>query len=709
MRQITELRYIGALFLMLLCWQSVASSPKDRIDLSGEWDVIIHGEGKDGKIMLPGTLNMAGYGVEVDTLALSKDEQFRRLTRRHSYIGPATYSRSVVITEEMAGKPLELSLERVIWNSKASIGGKAFDNEEVSLIAPHRHILREGLPAGEYRLEIVVDNSRRYDISAGNLDHCYTNDTQTIWNGILGEISLRMIPPTDLSRVEIYPSYSLDSLRIDAYVRNSTSSLRKEKVSFSIGRIRKTVKERLHPGENKISIVLPAEGLARWNEFNPVMHEVNVAVGQESKDYRFGIRSVDNKNGLRVNGIPVFLRGTLECCVFPLTGTPPTDRKGWINTFSKAREWGLNHLRFHSWCPPEAAFQVADSLGFYLQVELPVWSLNIGDDAEAESFLRDEFERIVENYGNHPSLCLLSVGNELQHDFNWLNETVALMKKRDPRRLYTTTSFTFENGHGGHPEPEDQFYVTQWTDNGWVRGQGVFETERPAFNKNYDSSLKGVDVPLISHEIGQYAVYPHMTEIEKYTGVLNPLNFKNIRHDLQKKGLLGESEAMTMASCNLAAILYKEEIERALKTKGMSGFQLLGLQDFPGQGTALVGLADAFWDNKGAVSEGWFREFCSPVVPLLDFDSAIYGADDEFEGKIMIVNYTDKPIHNGDMSWSLTIEDSGQILASGKVSYPEIPAGASVNTRGFRTSLTDVGRSAAVIARLSMPDGSSNS
>ena len=79
----------------------------------------------------------------------------------------------------------------------------------------------------------------------------------------------------------------------------------------------------------------------------------------------FGMRQI-GRNGadLLVNGKKVFLRGTLECCIFPLTGYPPTTKEGWLKVFRSAKEWGLNHLRFHSWCPPKAAFEVADSLGF---------------------------------------------------------------------------------------------------------------------------------------------------------------------------------------------------------------------------------------------------------------------------------------------------------------------------------------------------------
>lgn len=695
--------------VLIGCAQRSRAAATASVDLSGEWSVRLADGIPGGSISLPGTLDMAGYGEAVDTTALSVDERFRRLTRRRSYIGPAVYSRKVNITKDMANRPLELSLERVLWKSRARIGGRDFDNVEYSLVGPHHHILKTGLPAGEYTLEVEIDNSRQFDISTSNLAHSYTNDTQTIWNGILGKISLRALPECRLKRAEVYPSASLDSVYLDIFMENRTGKARKEIISVSLEGRKVRTEEHLLPGENKVRVGLSAKGLEKWDEFNPKLYDVLVETGKESKSYRFGLRRVDNKDGLRVNGNPVFLRGTLECCVFPLTGTPPTAKAGWLKTFDTARRWGLNHLRFHSWCPPEAAFEVADSLGFYLQVELPVWSLKIGDDAETESFLRDEFERMVENYGNHPSFCLMSVGNELQHDFDWLNETVSQMKGRDPRRLYTTTSFTFEKGHGGHPEPEDEFMVTQWTDKGWVRGQGVFETDRPAFDKNYDKSLEGIDIPLVSHEIGQYAVYPRMSEIPKYTGTLNPLNFKYIREDLKSKGMLADSERMTQASGKLAAILYKEEIERALKTKGMTGFQLLGLQDFPGQGTALVGLVDAFWDNKGAVTEEWFREFCAPVVPLVDFGSAVYKSDDKLEGKISVANFSDKPLRDQKVSWTLTNEKSGKLLARGELNGIEIAQGVVGTVGCFEVPLSDVTEPSSVTLRVALDSGPANS
>lgn len=649
------------------------------VDLSGLWTVKLEGENvMDGPIYLPGTTDMAGYGVPVDTTSLTRDDKFRRLTRRYSYTGPATYTRTVEISPSMAGKPLELKLERVIWRTTASIDGIPMDGDEFSLVAPHRHYLRGGLSAGEHTLTVVVDNSRQYDISVNNLAHAYTNDTQTIWNGVLGSMTLRDLPDTEVSRIEVYPTHSLESITVDALIDNNSAHTVHRKISYIIpgSDLRHDTVADLRPGTQSVKVTLPAAGLTRWSEFSPVTHTIRVEVEHAAPEVTtFGLRSIDNERGIRINGVPVFLRGTLECCVFPLTGTPPTDRDGWLKTFTTARRWGLNHLRFHSWCPPEAAFEVADSLGFYLQVELPVWSLTIGDSDSVKQFLSDEYERIVREYGNHPSLCLISVGNELQHDFGWLNGMVTAMRHRDNRHLYTTTSYTFERGHGGKPEPSDQYFITQRTDDGWVRGQGVFDVEPPHFNTDYNNSMKCVDVPLIAHEIGQYAVYPSVAEIEKYTGTLNPLNLKTIRHELKQSGMLCDAELMTLNTARFAAILYKEEIERALKTDGISGIQLLGLQDFPGQGTATVGLLDAFWDNKGAVTPEWFREFCNPIVPLLSYESAVYSTSGTFDAKALVANCTDTVLTRGQAQLTLTAKGSVTPFATATLTAGDIAPG----------------------------------
>ena len=623
---------------------------QQRLDLSGEWKVSLNNSGNQA-IMLPNTLDGAGIG-EPNTLspALTKP-QLSRLTRKHSFIGEAKYQREITITKEMAGKPLELLLERVMWRSRLLIDGQDAGQIQESLVSPHVFHIK-GLTEGKHTLTLFIDNRKLHEISVDNLAHSYTNDTQIMWNGVLGRMELNVAPV--ITDVQIYPD--IEKQQVSIKVRGSAADY-----GFTLDGC-SVVPTKVGDGE----YVLPISNMKLWDEFTPNLYTLTATtLPSSSLSVSFGMRSFKAKgNRLLINGNPTFLRGTLECCIFPLTGTPPTDERGWMKVFTTAREYGLNHLRFHSWCPPEAAFRVADKMGFYCQVELPNWSLKVNQDSATAKFLYQEFDNIIRNYGNHPSLCIISCGNELQPDFKFLNELTLYMKTQDPRHLYVTSTFTFEKGHGVKQEPEDDIFITQWTDNGWVRGQGVFDERVPDFKSDYREAAKNITVPLVSHEIGQYSVYPNIREIEKYSGVLDPLNFKAIRNDLQKKGLLHKADDYLKASGKLAVILYKEEIERAMKTPQQSGFQLLDLHDFPGQGTALVGLLDAFWDSKGLVEPQRFREACAPVVPLAQFDKAVWKADETFTARVDIANYSLESMEGKTICWQLT-DEMGDVYAEG--------------------------------------------
>lgn len=530
---------------------SLTATAQLSIDLSGEWKVNLLQNGKQSdamKVVLPGTLDDASIGEANSLEPMLQKPQLSRLTRKHSFIGTAIYQRDIYITHEMAAQPLQLLFERVMWRSRLAIDGRDIGQMQESLVAPHHFLINDGLTEGRHTLTLTIDNSKLHDISVDNLAHSYTNDTQIMWNGVLGRMELNIQP--FISDVQVYP----DIDHQQAIVKVKTNVTKKEPTLLFMldGRTVKPVKT--GPDE----YLLPISDMRLWSEFQPHLYAFTVTplaashAPLASKTVTFGMRSFKAQgNRLLINGQPTFLRGTLECCIFPLTGTPPTDERGWMKVFTTAREYGLNHLRFHSWCPPEAAFRVADKMGFYCQVELPNWSLTVNKDSATARFLYNEFDNIIRHYGNHPSLCIISCGNELQPDFDFLNKLTHYMKSQDPRHLYVTSTFTFEKGHGTHQEPEDDIFITQWTDNGWVRGQGVFDERVPDFKSDYREAARNITVPLISHEIGQYSVYPNINEIEKYTGVLDPLNFKAIRNDLQRKGLIDKAGDYLQASGRL--------------------------------------------------------------------------------------------------------------------------------------------------------------
>ena len=548
------------------------------------------------------------------------------------------------------------------------------------------------------------------------LAHAYTEDTQVKWNGVLGRMELKAENDVKLQQVNVYPDIAGKRIKVKAVLVRTNPQTTQAEITLQVNcaETGKAYEPQTYPAAFPHDTVCIEkeyaldEDMRLWDEFSPTLYTLQASChtrqGTDRYETTFGMREIGHTDGyLTINGNRIFLRGTLECCIFPLTGTPPTDEAGWEKVFSTAKAWGLNHLRFHSYCPPEAAFKVADRMGFYLQVELPNWSLTVGKDTATNRFLYQEFDHIIAAYGNHPSFCMLSAGNELQPDFQFLNAFVGYMKRQDNRHLYATTTFTFEQGHGTQPEPEDDFFVTQWTDKGWIRGQGVFDAEEPNFNKDYRKAAEGIKVPLISHEIGQYSVYPDMKEIGNYTGTLEPLNLKAIQKDLKKKGLAGKAERYLQASGRFAVQLYKEEIERAMKTPQFSGYQLLGLQDFPGQGTALVGLVNAFWESKKLTDERYFRQFCSPVVPLARFEKAVWTADETFHAQVEIANYYKEDIRGKHILWQLT-DKTGYEVGRGKLDAGTFKKGTVTSAGEIHAGLEKVRNAAQLYLKVTIED-----
>ncbi len=669
---------LSQLFINPICFGKISSS-KNTIDISEKWTVELQDIPGRHVISLPGTTDDAGLGIPDSLTPQLRKPQLLHLTRKNRFVGTAKYTKDINIPGSMADKPLRLILGRVMWGSKLFIDDKQIGIPNESLTTPHVFIINNGLKEGAHKITLEIDNSRLYDISVNNLAHSYTDDTQIMWNGILGDMIIEAIPEIEISNIKIYPDIKESMIKVEAILSSNLKKAKNCQLKYQLSGIpgepiSRSMPIHVKPGSETISFSINEKRFSDclWSEFSPNLLEIQLSLDKwkNVKTQTFGMREFkSDKNNLSINGEPLFLRGTLECCIFPLTGYPPMDEKGWEKVFLTAKEWGLNHLRFHSWCPPDAAFRVADRLGFYLQIECPLWETSISSDSigrngERKRFIREEFERISDTYGNHPSFCMMTVGNELQSDFDWINRMVSHMREYDPRHLYAATSFTFGKNHGGHAEPFDQFIVTQWTDDGWVRGQGIFDEEAPAFDRNYFSATRNLTVPLVSHEIGQYAVYPDLAEIEKYTGVLDPLNFKAIKEDLISKGRLHKAPEYLKASGKLAEILYKEELERALKTPGCSGIQLLGLQDFPGQGTALVGLVNAFWESKGITDPDRFRQYCSPTVPLLYFPKAVYTDKDTFTAKIELANYQRVNLDSIETLWR--IKDKSIIMGEGK-------------------------------------------
>jgi hypothetical protein len=347
----------------------------------------------------------------------------------------------------------------------------------------------------------------------------------------------------------------------------------------------------------------------------------------------------------------------------------------WRRIVRICKAHGLNHIRFHSWCPPEAAFVAADELGFYYQVEVSSWANQgaaIGSGNPLDAWLEAESRRLLAAYGNHPSFLLMAYGNEPSgpNHIKWLEAWVARRKAEDPRRLYTTgAGWPVRPGSDFHSSPKPRLQ-------GWGEGlKSMINAQAPRTDFDWTAFVQQhADAPVISHEIGQWCVYPNFDEIAKYTGYFRARNFEIFQETARRNGVLPQARDFLRASGKLQALAYKHDIEAALRTPGFGGFQLLDLHDFPGQGTALVGVLDAFWDEKGYISPEEYRRFCGPIVPLARLKQMVFTTSETLEADLELAQFGPADLRNTTPVWVLAASD-GSSVAGGRLAPRNLPTG----------------------------------
>ena len=648
-----------------------------------------------GVIHLPGILQAQGYGdpISVDTpwvLTLgdawwklqpeSLRAPFSRAGKvrvpflsqppRH-YLGAAWYQRKIIIPATWAGRPLRLFLERPHWETRVWVDDKGFPADQ-GLVAPH--IVDLGvLSVGPHRLTIRVDNRELWSDPKGNQHmndaHSVSDQLGAAWNGIVGRMELQALGKARVEAIRAYPDVSSRSVRLHVEIGASAAG----RGMVSAGGISQTVEWGNAGGEADLTVPL-APGVPLWDEFHPGLQHLSVVLTsgevRDVKAVAFGLREVAARGKeLLINGRVVNLRMTHFGGDFPVTGTPPTDVPAWEHIYRVCQAHGLNGMRFHSWCPPEAAFEAADRVGFYLQPECGFWS-PFSPGNLYTGILEDETRRLLDAYGNHPSFILLSPSNEPGGHYQQVTPAwAARWYARDPRRLYSAGT--------GWSDPAQVTGGAQYAS--LVRyGSGELRNQSGWFGRDYAVAMQSATIPVIAHEVGQWCAYPDFGVMKSFNGAyLEPGNYEIFRVIAANQGVLEENARFAHASGRFQLACYKEDIEANLRTPGLSGFALLDLHDYLGQGTALIGVLDAFWNPKSYVDAREFRRFAGPVVPLARLSRRVFTTDDSLEADVELYNFGDAPIQGHNAIWRLT-DAKGRVLVQGVFEPRVFPRGKNV-------------------------------
>ncbi len=678
---------IAIVFVLISCNKGSFVSIRDTMLLNGSWHFALD-TAKVGitekwytrtlpdSVKLPGTLDENRKGIP----NLNRLETMR-LSREMMFAGMAWYQKTVVIPENWKGKNIRLMMERTkptrVWVD-TDLTGSSND-----LLTAQYYNLTNYLTPGKHVLTILVNNDNSSVPGGVTGSHAWTEHTQSNWNGIIGKFCLEAYNPVHIETVQVYSDVVLKKITVRVMISNPEGNAEKMKLILKADSWNTDVKHNvssksfpvtLKKGENTIELTYSLGNKTLfWSEFNPALYKLVIALkGKKEMDNTtldFGMRKFSTQGTqFTINGTKTFLRGKHDACVFPLTGYPPMNVEGWQKVFRIAKSYNINFYRFHSWTPPLAAFEAADIEGIYLQPELPFWGgFSKNRNSDLNTFLLKEGDHILETYGNHASFVMFALGNELSGDFDVMKEFLNHFRSTDNRHLMAYGSNNYL-GFRGQAEGEDYYSGCRvgadrdTTYSTHIRGSFSFADANdggylnglyPSTNRNYSGAISKCTVPAIGTEVGQYQIYPNYDEIKKYTGVMKPWNFEVFRERLKENNLSDQAMEFFRASGALSAICYKADIEMAMRTPGFGGFHLLDLQDFPGQGTALVGLLDAFMDSKGVITPQEFSQFCNTVVPLVIMEKYCWTNNEQFSGKIQVANYSGVSLKAQPVKWEL--------------------------------------------------------
>ena len=689
--------------IVALLWGAAGGQAADSLSLAGEWRFAIAPPKAElfrsnlvDRVTLPGTTQTNRKGpefrlagdqqkmVEADAVPDARNPLMNVWTPVHANVASAWYQREVEIPSTWAGRTIRLLLERSkitrIW-----VDGKECGTCD-DICTSHIYNLSDVLAPGKHRLTILVATG---PFPPGVGGH-HLGGMQGNWNGVIGRIELVASAKTHIESVRVDPDVVRKVARLRITLANPAGGeLEVSAKAWNTDTPHSVASKTVPVGGPVVEFEYPLGNDAQtWDEFHPALYQLTVALGDETVTTDFGLREF-RRNGtvFTINGRTTFLRGTHDGAHFPITGYAPADVEAWLKIMRTAKRYGINHFRFHTWTPPEAAFAAADREGLYMQPELPsAPGFPYGAKKEHDDYEQRMGEAMLQKWGNHPSFVMLAFGNEIgipsPGNRQVMTRLVSHFRSLDPTRLYAEGS----NNNFGRPSlnPGDDYWTTMRLpgDKGTYRpvrasfsgGNGWLNTDPPSTLRDYTAELKLCPVPLIGHEVAQYTFFPDLSERQKYSGVYRLRNYDVIEKRMQRHNLLEQDSDFVRASGALALICYRGEIEAYLRTPGFGGFQLLDLCDNQEQGTSLVGVLDSFYESKGLITPEQWREFCSGTVPLARFAKFAWRSDETFTAEILVAHYGPVPLSGVVARWSLG--DAGGELpattATGLVSFGSI-------------------------------------
>ncbi len=442
-----------SLFACSVLAASAAASARDLYSLNGPWSFRF-GQSTAQEVAVPHTWN--AHDATDGTPSRKNNAHSVACTDGYQR-GQAVYTRSLPV-EPKPGKRYFLRGEGASIVSRARVNGQpagehkgaftAFCYEITSLLKP-----------GTNTIEIEVDNSFDKEIAPLNGDF-------SMFGGLYRPVSLIetdevcIDPAFHASPGVFVKTLSLKPARAEIEVdvrlnasRAGKASLRAQIVDAQ-GRAVASATRQLNvaAGPNQsfpLTLTITKPILWQGTE-NPYLYRVNVTVvspegAKDEVSQPLGLRSVaiDPAKGFVLNGKPMQLRG--------VSRHQDVQGKGWAvspedeeRDLALIADMGATALRTAHYPQSEHIYDLCDRAGFIVWSEVPC--VNEVRDTEAfRTNAKQQAQEMVLQHGNHPSIAMWGVFNEIYHQRGGLSagmdmekvlrELNAFIKSLDPSRM----------------------------------------------------------------------------------------------------------------------------------------------------------------------------------------------------------------------------------------------------------------------------------
>ena len=492
------------------------------------------------------------------------------------------------------------------------------------------------LKAGANEIVLAVSNNP----NLGYGDHVSGLTTRSVFRstgGVNGDLELRFLK-SDIA--DVYVTTAGDLATFTVHVSGTDS------YTYEIadgGRI-------LASGAGRGDFTLPADGYDFWSPERPKRYELRLKTANGSYAQRFGLRRlVADGEKLRLNGLPVYLRGVTEHCYFAKTVHVPRDLDYYRMVTAKRKELGFNFVRFHTWVPPKEYLEAMDELGMLVHIESP-------------NFVSEpEYAAIIAFARRHPSVVIYCTGNETRIDRlaeTYLEDVAKLVHDGtdalfSPMSAMRGVEYLLIPGKDvivGAPFPHNpermrrlSRYCDLWTSYQLgLASYGSLNSGSSAALDAWGDAYCGK--PRTSHEIcidGSYVDLSLENDYPPDSPILREGIFSGARAQLRAKGLLDRADAYFRNSCEWMRRIRKFTFEKVRAAGRVAGYDFLGdINTHWHTFGYSVGMMDEFYRLKPGETVKNVLRYNSAAVVLSDLGSDFnVRAGEKKSVKISISNY----------------------------------------------------------------------